>query len=67
MLVGAAARYLPDIGVEMPAKQLVTVLAASWFGMEQHHLLNVEESEIPYFALLEGIGEWLEAREAAAP
>lgn len=65
LLQDVAATYLPDLGVSLPADRLVAGFAAFWYGMEQHHLLGVEESEVPYFALLEGIADWLEAREAA--
>ena len=65
LLESVAETYLPDLGVELPPDRLAAALAAFWYGMEQHHLLGIEESEIPYFAMLEGIGKWLEEREAA--
>ena len=64
LLQEVAATYLPDLGVNLPADRLVCGFAAFWYGMEQHHLLGIEEHEIPYFALLEGMADWLEEREA---
>lgn len=65
LLGSVVETYLPDLGVELPPERLAAGFAAFWYGMEQHHLLGIEESEIPYFAMLEGIGRWLEEREAA--
>ena len=65
LLEDVAAQYLPELGVSLPADRLVAGFAAFWYGMEQHHLLGLNEAEVPYFAVLDGIGDWLEQREAA--
>lgn len=65
LLEDVAAQYLPNLGLSLPADKLVAGFAAFWYGMEQHHLLGLNESEVPYFAVLDGIGDWLEQREAA--
>lgn len=65
LLGDVAATYLPDLGVKLPTERLVSVFAAFWYGMEQHHLLGMGEDEVPYFALLEGLADWLEERERA--
>ncbi len=65
LLVEAAELYLPELCEKVPARQLVAVFAAFWYGMEQQHLIGVPESESPFLAVLDGIGGWLEAREAA--
>ncbi len=64
LLGDAAERYLPQLGVDVPPRDVAVALGAFWFGMEQHHLVRVPEAEVPYFDLLERIGDWLEAREA---
>lgn len=66
LLEDVAAQYLPSLGVNWPADRLVVGFAAFWYGMEQHHLLGLDESQTPYFAVLDGIVAWLEQREAAA-
>ena len=66
MLTRVAERYLPAMGVDLPAERLVPALAAFWYGMEQQHLIGVPESVAPYFELLDAVGDWLEARERQA-
>jgi len=63
MLTQVAERYLPAMGIDFPASQLVPVFAAFWYGMEQQHLIGVPESAAPYFELLDAVGNWLEERE----
>lgn len=63
MLTQVADRYLPDMGVDVPAAMLVPAFTAFWYGMEQQHLIGVPESSSPYFELLDAIGDWLEQRE----
>lgn len=66
MLTKVAERYLPAMGVEFPASQLVPAFAAFWYGMEQQHLIGVPESASPYFEMLDAVGDWLEEREKLA-
>ena len=58
-----ADTYLGDLGVAVPPSQLVTVLVAFWFGMEQQHLIGVPESDSPFLGVLDAVGSWLEAQE----
>ncbi len=64
LLAEAAERYLPPLGVQAAPRDVVMALGAFWYGMEQHHLIGVPEADLPYFDLLERIGDWLEEREA---
>lgn len=63
MLAAAAERHLPRLGVTVPARLLVPAFAAFWYGMEQQHLIGVDEETAPYLQLLDGITVWLEERE----
>lgn len=67
LLTEVARRYLPELGVDLPAREVAAAFSAFWFGMEQLHLIGMEEAEMPYEAILQRIGEWLEQREAALP
>lgn len=63
LLIEVVEQYLPQLGVELPPRLLVTVLGAFWYGMEQQHLIGMREDETPFFEVLERIGRWLEERE----
>lgn len=70
LLTEVAERYLPGLGVDLPSREVVAAFCAFWYGMEQLHLIGMDESAMPYQAILQRIGEWLEQREAerrAAP
>lgn len=63
LLTEVAENHLPELGVELPAARVAMVLSAFWYGMEQLHLIGISEADVPYFAILEDIGDWLEKRE----
>ncbi len=63
MLAAAAQRHLPRLGVTVPVRLLVPAFAAFWYGMEQQHLIGIDEATAPYLQVLEGIYDWLEERE----
>lgn len=65
LLTEVAERYLPELGVDLPAREVVAAFCAFWYGMEQLHLIGLEEPAMPYEAVLQRIGAWLERREAA--
>lgn len=62
----AARRYLPALGVTVPPEIVASVVVSFWLGMEVQHLAGASEQEGQYFAILDAIGDWLEAREVAA-
>jgi len=66
LLTEVAKDYLPELGLELPASVLVPAFAAFWYGMEQQHLIGMREEDIPFFAILQRFGDWLEEREATA-
>lgn len=63
LLTGAANAALRGLGIDADPRDVTLVLSAFWYGMEQLHLINVREDAMPYFDLLERIGDWLEQRE----
>lgn len=66
LLTDVCRRYLPDLGVRLPPKQVAFAFSAFWFGMEQLHLIGIEEAQAPYFEMLDAVGDWLEERELTA-
>ena len=60
-----ADRYLPDSGLNVPSPLVAAAFSSFWYGLEQQHLLGLTEDEVPLFEILDEVGEWLEAREAA--
>ena len=62
----AARRYLPALGVTLPPEIVASAVVSFWLGMEVQHLAGASEQEGQYFAILDMIGDWLEAREAEA-
>lgn len=65
LLAEVAERYLPELGVDLPPREVVAAFCAFWFGMEQLHLIGMDEAAMPYEAILQRIGAWIEQREAA--
>ncbi|MFO7544379.1 MAG: TetR/AcrR family transcriptional regulator [Trueperaceae bacterium] len=65
LLTEVAGRYLPELGVDMPTREVVAAFCAFWFGMEQLHLIGMDEAAMPYDAVLKRIGAWIEEREAS--
>lgn len=64
LLAEAARRYLPALGVTMPPEIVASAVVSFWLGMEMQHLAGASEEGGHYFAILDAIGDWLEAREA---
>lgn len=64
LLEEVARRYLPTLGIPLPPDWVASAAASFWLGMEIQHLAGASEEEGRYFAILDGIGDWLEAREA---
>lgn len=67
LLTDVCRRYLPALGVQVPPEQVAFAFSAFWYGMEQLHLIGIDEVQAPYFAMLDAVGEWLEERERAQP
>lgn len=65
LLTEVAERYLPELGVDLPTREVVAAFCAFWFGMEQLHLIGMDEAAMPYDAVLKRIGAWIEQREAS--
>ncbi len=64
LLEEVARRYLPALGIPLPPDLVASAAASFWLGMEIQHLAGASEEEGRYFAILDAIGDWLEAREA---
>lgn len=62
----AARRYLPALGVTVPPEIVASTVVSFWLGMEVQHLAGASEQEGHFFAILDAIGDWLEACEAKA-
>lgn len=65
LLEEAARRYLPALGIALPPELVASAVASFWLGMEIQHLAGASEDEGQFFAVLDAIGDWLAAREAA--
>lgn len=66
LLTEAAEEHQHVLGMSLSTPVLITALAAFWYGMEQQHLIGMREEEVPYFEILELIGNWIEAQEQRA-
>jgi len=66
LLEEVARRYLPDLGITLPPELMASAVTSFWLGMEMQHLAGASEEEGRFFATLNAIGDWLEAREANA-
>ena len=53
----------PALGIDLPPDHVGSVVASFWLGMESQHLIGASEKEGHFFAILDTIGDWLEARE----
>jgi AcrR family transcriptional regulator len=62
----AVRRYFPELGITLPPEIVASAVISFWLGMEMQHLAGMTEEEGSYFAILDAIGDWLEAREAEA-
>jgi AcrR family transcriptional regulator len=62
----AVRRYLPALGITAPPEMIASAVASFWLGMEVQHLAGASEQTGHYFAILDAVGDWLEAREAEA-
>jgi AcrR family transcriptional regulator len=64
LLEEVARRYLPALGIPLSPELVASAVASFWLGMEVQHLAGASEEEGRFFAVLDAIGDWLEAREA---
>lgn len=60
----AVRRYLPALGITASPEMVASAVASFWLGMEVQHLAGASEQTGHYFAILDAVGDWLEAREA---
>ncbi len=60
----AVRRYLPALGITASPEMIASAVASFWLGMEVQHLAGASEQTGHYFAILDAVGDWLEAREA---
>ena len=63
LIASAAQEGLPALGLDVPAEHVASAVASFWLGMESQHLIGASEKEGHFFAILDSIGDWLEARE----
>lgn len=64
LLEEVARRYLPALGISLPPDLVASAMTSFWLGMEMQHLAGASEEEGHFFAILDAVGDWLEAREA---
>ena len=63
LLEEVAAAYLPELGIDLPPRLVVSAVTSFWQGMETLHLSGLDEEHGHFFELLDLVGDWLEARE----
>lgn len=63
LLEEVAAAHLPALGVTIAPRLVVGAVMSLWLGMDLQLLSGFRESEGHFFAMLEFVGDWLEARE----
>ncbi|MFW6075841.1 MAG: TetR/AcrR family transcriptional regulator [Chloroflexota bacterium] len=63
LLTAVAEEHQEVLGLRLPPPVLIAVFAAFWYGMEEQHLIGMPEEEVPYFEILEMIGNWIEEQE----
>lgn len=63
LIATAAQEGLPALGLNVPPEHVASAVASFWLGMESQHLIGASEQEGHFFAILDSIGDWLEARE----
>ncbi len=66
LLREVAQRYLPGLGIDLPPERIASVVVTFWLGMEVQHLAGAGEEDGEFFAILDFVGDWLEAREREA-
>ncbi len=66
LLTDVCRRYLPTLGIDHAPEQVAYAFSAFWYGMEQLHLIGLDEAQAPYFEMLGRIGDYLEGLERAA-
>lgn len=64
LLEEVARRHLTALGISLPPELVASAVASFWLGMEVQHLAGASEEEGRFFAILDAIGDWLEAQEA---
>lgn len=64
LLEEVARHYLPTLGLDLPPELVASAATSFWLGMEIQHLAGAREEEGHFFAVLDAVGDWLEAREA---
>jgi AcrR family transcriptional regulator len=63
LLEQVAAAYLPALGIAAPPQLVVNALVCFWLGMDLQLLSGFGEEDGSFFAMLDYVGDWLEARE----
>jgi hypothetical protein len=63
LLAEATSASLPEMDIDLPPEMVASAVVSFWLGMEQQHLAGASEAEGHYFAILDAVGDWLEALE----
>ncbi|HUG14008.1 MAG TPA: TetR/AcrR family transcriptional regulator [Thermomicrobiales bacterium] len=57
---------LPELSIDLAPEMVASALVSFWLGMESQHLAGASEDEGHFFAILDTVGDWLEALEHRA-
>ncbi|HEX2280357.1 MAG TPA: TetR/AcrR family transcriptional regulator [Thermomicrobiales bacterium] len=57
--------HAPGLGIEgIPPHFIADAIVSFWSGMETEHLIGFTEDDVPFFQMLDFVGNWLAEREA---
>jgi AcrR family transcriptional regulator len=57
------ADHAPGLGIDTPPNFIADAIVSFWFGMETEHLAGITEDDVPFFQMLDFVGDWLAERE----
>lgn len=55
--------HAPGLAIDAPPDFVADAVVAFWLGMETEHLIGVGEDDVPFFRMLDLVGDWLARRE----
>lgn len=57
------AEHASDLGIAAPPNFIADAIVSFWFGMETEHLAGFTEDDVPFFQMLDFVGDWIAERE----